>query len=280
MGLRIVTDSGADLPATLCECLEIGIASLIVTSGGEAYEDTSLDRDLFWRMTESERGVQTSQPPLGAFRGIFQRLIDEGHDVMCLTVTGRHSGTYSSAWTASREFGDRVTVFDTLSLSFAQGWQVIRAAEMAAAGKAKREILEKLRSLGQRTEILIYLDSTDFLRRGGRAAKVMPHIERLVKRLKLHPLLNVVDGELKLFGVVRSRKKAIARMAEQLAGSQRLEKLAVVHIRAEQAAQQLADELSRVTGVARDAIQMGEAGVVLASHAGKGVVATMAIRAQ
>jgi len=277
MGVRIVTDSGADLTKTICERLKIGIASLVVISEGQSYEDTSLDKTEFWQMAESERGVGTSQPPTGAFRRMFQHIIDEGHDVLCLTITSKHSGTYNSAWTAAREFGDKVSIFDTLSLSLAQGWQTIRAAEMAAAGKTRDDILAMLHSLADRTRILIYLDSTDFLRRGGRASKLMPHFERLVKRLNLHPILDVIDGELKLHGVVRSRKKAIARMSEQIASLPRVEQLAVAHIRAEEAAHQLAAELSRLTGIARDAIQIGEAGVVLASHAGKGVVAAMAV---
>jgi len=277
MGVRIVTDSAADLSKTICERLNIGMASLIVTSEGHSYEDTSLDKTEFWQMAESEQGVGNSQPPTGAFRRMFQRIIDEGHEVLCLTVTSKHSGTYNSAWTAAQEFGDRVSIFDTLSLSLAQGWQAIRAAEMAAAGKTRDDILAMLNSLSNRTRVLIYIDSTDFLRRGGRAAKLMPHIERLIKRLNLHPILDVIEGELKLHGVVRSRKKAIARISQQIAGMARIEALAVAHIRAEQAAHQLAAELSRLTGVARDAIQIGEAGVVLASHAGKGVVAAMAI---
>jgi len=277
MGVRIVTDSAADLSKSICERLKIGIASLIVTSEGESYEDTALDKARFWQMAESEQGVGTSQPPTGAFRRMFQRIIDEGHEVVCLTVTSKHSGTYNSAWTAARDFGDKVSIFDTLSLSLAQGWQAVRAAEMAAAGKTRDDILAMLNSLVDRTRVLIYLDSTDFLRRGGRASKLMPHIERLVKRLNLHPILDVIEGELKLYGVVRSRKKAITRIAEQIAGLPRIEQLAVAHIRAEEAAQQLAAELSRLTGVARDAIQIGEAGVVLASHAGKGVVAAMAV---
>jgi len=277
MGVRIVTDSAADLSKTICERLNIGMASLIVTSEGESYEDTALDRATFWQMAESEKGVGTSQPPTGAFRRMFQRIIDEGHEVLCLTVTSKHSGTYNSAWTAARDFGDKVSIFDTLSLSLAQGWQTVRAAEMAATGKTRDDILAMLHSLTDRTRILIYLDSTDFLRRGGRASKLMPHIERLVKRLNLHPILDVIEGELKLHGVVRSRKKAIARMSQQIANLSRVEQLAVAHIRAEEAAHHLAAELSRLTGIARDAIQIGEAGVVLASHAGKGVVAAMAV---
>lgn len=280
MGIRIVTDSGADLPAAICRALNISIVSLIVTSGGQSYDDTTLPRDDYWRMAKGAEGVKTSQPPVGAFRDAFQRLVEQGHQVLCATITSRHSGTLNSAWSAAQEFGERVKVFDTLSLSIAQGGQVVQAAEMAMRGATTEQIIGHLRSIRERTRLFIYLDSTEFLRRGGRAAKLMPHIQRLVQRLRLKPLLNVVDGELKLFGVVRSRSKGIQRIVQHLASLGPVDKLGVIHIRAQEAGEQLVSELARVSGMAQEAISLTEAGVALASHGGEGVVAAMGVLSQ
>lgn len=279
MGIRVVTDSGSDIPQALAKALDISIVSLIVTSGGRSYEDTSLSNEAFWRMARSAEGVKTSQPPIGAFYRVFQSLVDQGHNVICPTITSRHSGTYNAAWVAAQEFGDRVRVVDTLSLSIAQGWQVIQAAELALRGATMEQITTTLESLRQRTRVLIYLDSPEFLRRGGRAASIMPHIERLVKALSLHPILSVVDGELKLFGVVRSPRKAIERIAQQLHALAPIEKLGVMHVQAHESGQQLAAELARRLDHAIETIYVGEAGVVLASHAGAGVVAGMGVEA-
>ena len=277
--VRIVTDSAADLPKDLYAALAITVVPLIVIFGESSYEDTALSSDAFWRLAKGPHPPQTSHPPAGAFGAAYRPLVDEGHDVLCLTITSKHSGSYATAWSAAQDYGERVRVFDSRSLSIGQGWQVRHAAEMALQGADMGEIVHSLSSLRERTHVLIQLDAVEFLRRGGRASGRMPAIDRLLGSLKLKPLLNLVDGELKLLGVARSQTTAVRRMATHLLGLGRLESVGVMHIRSEEGAREMAAALAEGIGLPADQIWLGEAGAVLASHGGQGTIGAIGIRA-
>lgn len=278
--VKIVTDSAADLVAPVIRELDISIVPLTVHFGNETYQDTSLTHDAFWELAHRGIHPQTSQPSLGAYYQIFQRLVDAGHDVICTTVTSRHSGTYSSAWTAAQEFGGRVHVLDSLSLSMGQGIQAIQAARLALQGATIERLTEVIESIKQRTRVLIQLETIENIRRGGRAARLMPMIDRLARVLSLRPILNVVEGELKLLGVARSRAKGLHRIQEEFATMGALEFLAVMHIRCRDVAEQLADELAHLLHIPREKIWLGEAGAVLACHGGEGVIGVIGVLAE
>lgn len=275
--IKIVTDSAADLPTEVARAHGIAIVPLLVTFGDVSYEETALSSQEYWRLAEGPTPPGTSQPPIGAYAQTFSPLVDQGHRVLCLTVTSRHSGTYNSAWSAAQPFGDRVVVLDTESLSWGEGWMAVQAAGLARMGLDMREILEQLQAFRARIQLVIQLDTVESLRRGGRAARLMPMIDRLVRTLSLKPLLNVVDGELKLVGVARSRRKGYQRMATYLADHAPVEGLGVVHARSLEGAQEVADLLSSRLSFPREDILIGDVGAVLSCHGGRGVLGALAV---
>lgn len=278
--IKVVTDSSADLPTHLLEELGIVVIPLIVNFGAQSYEDTALSHEEFWRLARGPVKPTTSQPSSGAFYQTFQRWVDQGYRVLCATVTGCHSGTFDTARNAASAFGDRVTVVDSRSLSWGLGWQVIQAVKMATQGANIEKILDGLRNLRERTHIIIQLDTVEYLRRGGRAAKLMPVIERLMRSLDLKPLITLVDGELKLLGVARSYRKGIARIQEEILRLGPLERLAIMHTRRHEIAERFADELAKLTKLAREQIIVAETGAVLSCHGGDGIIAAVAVAAQ
>jgi len=278
--VRVVTDSAADLADDIVRKLGITIVPLVITTGGRSFADGALSRTEFWRLSASENPPGTSQPSRGAFERVFSSLIEQGHRVLCITVTGRHSGTFSSAWSVARQFDDLVTVVDSSSLSLGMGWQVMRAARMALENAPLCAILDSLRSLQERTRIVIQLDTLRNIRHGGRAARLMPALERLTHALDLKALINVVDGELRLLGVSRSYKKGVARIRNEIERLGTLEFLAVGHTLRENVAQALADQLAELTNIGRHQIIVFEAGSVLACHGGEGLIAAAGVIAE
>lgn len=277
--IKIVTDSSADIPAQVAEELGITVVPLAVIFGGRSYEDGTLTHDEFWRLARGPDAPQTSQPPRGVFERAYRQLVDAGHRVLCITLTSHHSGTFSCAWSAAEEFGDRVVVEDSRALSLGHGWQVIRAARMALQGASMDAILDKVRAMRKRTHFFIEFDSIHNLRHGGRASKLMPAIDRLTHALNLKVLINLVDGELKILGVARSYQKGIERIKEEVARLEPLEHLAVGHTRRPDAGQRLADDLAALVRVARRDILVFETGSVISCHAGEGLIAAVAVQA-
>jgi DegV family protein with EDD domain len=213
--------------------------------------------------------------------------VDQGYELICPLITSRHSGTFATAQSAALSFGGHVTVVDSLSLAWGLGMQAVHAARMALEGACKEAILEKMRSVRMRTHVIFVINTLEYLRRGGRVARVMPTIDRLARALQLKPVMNFVDGEVRLLGVARSYQKGVARSYQK--GLERikaevmrvglLETLIVMHARRVEAARAFASDLSGATNIPRERIRIDEVGAVLSSHAGEGVMAAIAVGA-
>jgi DegV family protein with EDD domain len=276
--VRVVTDSGADIDAQLADRLRIAVVPLTVHFGSEAYLHTEISLDAFWEKVAAGERAGTSQPSLGLFEQAFERLLEFGHDVLCVTITGKHSGTFSSASTAAQHFGDRVRVVDSLALSLAQGFQVLAAAHAALEGLDLAHVAEVVEGVRARTHLLILLDSIEHIQRGGRANALIPVLSRVTKLLHIKPILTMVDGVLELHGLARSYERGLKRIRSDIAQLGPLERLAVMHTRCADRASEMADALAQQLGFPREGIYVEETGPVLGVHAGPGVIGVAAVQ--
>ncbi len=275
--IRIVTDSSCDLPRRLLERFKIAVAPLIVRFGTEMYDDGELSAEEFWQKTSGPHHPQTSQVPVSKFEQIFERLVAQGKQVLCLTVTGKHSGTFNAAHLAAQRFGDAVRVFDSFSLSLGVGVQAVTAAQAARAGRSMQDILALLEDMRAKMRVTIVLDTLENLRRGGRADGFIPIVDRMTRALNIKAVINMVDGHLRLMGAARSLKGGVRRLLRVVEELGPLEHLAVAHTRSQELAEEVADWLAERTGFPRERIWVRETGAVLACHAGPGVIAVMAV---
>lgn len=275
--VQIVTDSGCDLSRRLLEKFKIVVVPLVVRFGSEVYQDGELSLDKFWEKAGAPPRPRTSQPPVGKFEEIFEHLISQGKQVLCLTITSKHSGTFNSARVAAERFGDAVRVFDSFSLSLGLGVQAVAAARAAQAGRSVQEILALLEDLRSRVHLTVVLDTLENLRRGGRADGFIAVVDRMTRILNIKPIVNVVEGQLRLMGAARSFGGAVERALGAVEQLGELEQLAVVHTRKLEMAHEVADRLAERFGFPRDGIWLEETGPVLATHAGPGVIGVLAV---
>lgn len=277
--VRIVTDSSCDLPRRLVERFKIAVVPLIVRFGPEVYNDAELSAEEFWERASGSHHPQTSQPSVGAFEEVFERLVAQGKQVLCLTITSKHSGTFNAAHVAAQQFGEKIKVFDSLSLSLGLGLQALAAAQAARAGRSMQEILALLEDMRARMRVLIVLDTLENLRRGGRADAFIAVVDRMTRALNIKPVINVVDGQLRLLGAVRSFRGGLRRVLDLVERLGPLEHLAVVHTRRQETAEEMADRLAERTGFPRERIRVRETGAVLASHGGARLIGVLALPA-
>jgi DegV family protein with EDD domain len=274
--IQVVTDSSCDLPQALVERLGIEIVPLIVLFGTEAYQDGELTMEAFWKKAAGPHLPQTSQPSVGVFEECFERLAAQGKQVLCLTLTGKHSGTFNVACLAAQRFSGAVEVFDSLSLSLGLGLQVVAAAQAVEAGRSMQEILALLEDMRARMRLTILLDTLENLRHGGRASGFIAMIDRMTRMLNIKPVINMVEGQLRLLSAAHSFQGGLRRMLALIEELGPLEHLAVVHARVPEKAEEMADRLATRIGFPRERIWMAETGAVLASHAGAGVIGVAA----
>lgn len=277
MGIRIVTDSSSDLPSQLeKELKELGakIVPFLFHFGLESCVDKTMSMKEFLSRAE-KLWPQTSVPSPGAFLQAFRECVEAGHQVICLTITGRHSGSYASAALAGQQFPTgQVTVVDSESLSLGQGLLVLAAARAAQAGKSVDAVVETIKELQRRLHVFITLDTVKFLVKGGRASRLSGALAEL---LKIRPILTLIGGELTLLQKVRSRESAKQRLIELVKAHFPVEFIGVAHIACETEARELASEIARQTGFPLEKIPVVETGMVLATHGGPGTLGAIVV---
>jgi len=277
--VRIVADSGCDLSPALAEEYKITIIPVFVRFGEEMIPSDHLTNDEFWQRAEKSGGPPgTSSPAPGTFLHAFQKLVDAGHDVVCLTLPGKHSGTFNAAWLAAEEFGDRVRVVDTGSFSLGMGLQVLEAARQALAGRSADFVQRTAESLRSRTSIIFVLDTLEWVRRGGRLDLIIPVIDRVARTLRVKPILEMSDGEFRLVGVTRSTHSALQRLDEELRSRLPVDAVATAYTRGCEAASELASRMAVLLGRQEDEIMIAEAGPAFAAHAGPKAMGAAVIR--
>jgi DegV family protein with EDD domain len=155
-------------------------------------------------------------------------------------------------------------------VAMALGFCALAAAEVAEGGGTVDEAVAAAEKRAADTSAYFYVDTLDYLRRGGRigAAQAL-----LGSALAVKPLLQLNGGRIELLEKVRTASKAIARLEEivaERAGNGQVD-IAVHHLAAPERASALADRLhARVPGLAD--LHVSEVGAVIGAHTGPGLL--------
>jgi DegV family protein with EDD domain len=244
--IKIVTDSTVDIPAALLAQYDIRLAPINIQFAQETYrEGVDIDRPTFFNKLE-ECMPTSSQPSPGQFVEVYEPLAKEGHSILAITITSKHSGTYESAVLAKSMLPDaEIEVFDSLSISMGTGYQALAAARAAAEGRSMAEILELLERMRSRTHLYFTPSTMKYLQRSGRVGTLAAALSSL---LKVMPIIRTREGELEVCEKVRTRSKAIDRLVEltaQAAGTTEPVDLAVIHAEVPKEAQALRARLEK-----------------------------------
>ncbi len=266
--LRIAADAGCEVPEHLVQQYRMKVVPLVVRFGDEVHDDGRLTIDEFWSKARTIAHPQTSQPSVGTFEQAFREIVEAGDDVLCITITSKHSGTFNSAWLAAQQFPGKVTVYDSLAVSWGSGFLALKAAEMAAAGEPLAGIISRLDTFRSNMQFPILLNTIEYIRRGGRADHLIPMVERVLRVFSIKPILTFVDGHLKILCTARSYERGMNRMLELVTPRAPYQELALFHTRQPEVAAAFADRLAAHVSYPRERIFVTEVGAVLATHAG------------
>ncbi|WP_228982534.1 DegV family protein [Streptomyces sp. DH12] len=270
--VAIVTDSTAYLPPQTMERHGISAVPLTVVLGDQALEEgTEISARSLAHALQKRRSVTTSRPGPEVFAAHYREAAEAGAtSIVSLHLSAELSGTYEAALLAAREAPVPVRVVDTGMVAMALGFCALAAAEAAQAGYTLDEIVAAAEKRAAGTSAYFYVDTLDYLRRGGRigAARAL-----LGSALAVKPLLELTGGRIEPREKVRTASKAIARLEEiaaERAGRARVD-IAVHHLAAAERAETLAGHLrERVPGLAD--LHVSEVGAVIGAHTGPGLL--------
>lgn len=270
MTVRILTDSTADLPASVIKKLDIMMLPIYIHIGNRDYLDgVDITREEFYKnLPEYKSHPTTAVPSPAKFRLMYEALAGEGAtEVISIHVSSSLSAIVNVAEAAAKETTSvPVTVLDSRQLSMGTGFLVEKAAELAKLGHKVKEILPILEDQIKRTYVAAGLDTLKYLRRSGRMNRVISTIGEFIQ---LKPILKMDDG---VSGVekVRTRQKAITRMVEMIKAHSPFEKLAFLHSTAFDSMQRLMDEVKQY--FPKTEIYTETINPVIGAHIGPGVV--------
>lgn len=267
MKIGIVTDSTSDLPEYLIGQYELEVIPTILILDGKEYADGfGISRDDFYNRLPSLRiPPTTAAPSIGEFSARYDSLLTRGCDhVISIHAAGQLTTIVNAARQAAQDFPNQITVIDSGSLSLGLGFQAIAAAEAAENGL--QAALDALHSTRARLKVYAALDTMENLRRSGR---IPGPVAALGGLLSIKPLIELIDGEVKAVGAVRTTSQANKRVLNFLLQRGDLERLAILHTGAEARAKEL---LNAIMGQASQSmprdILMVNVTTVIGTHVG------------
>jgi len=281
--VAVITDTDSSLPAELAAAYDIRQVPQSIHFGQETFLSSIEidDERLFARIDQEGKLPKTAAPAPGQFAEAYRTAFDAGAEqILCFCVSSTVSGTYNAALTASELFAGRdITVVDTQTLSMAQGFMALCAAEALRAGAGKDEALAQALELRGRTHLFAALSTLKYIAMSGRVGHLAAGLASL---LDVKPILSMQNGQLDLLERVRTRHKAwlrVAELAAQAAQDKPIERAAILHVCAAEEARQFGDLLRSHISLPLDVLY-APLTPGLSVHTGAGLVGIVLVTAR
>ena len=272
--IQIITDSMVDMPKDILDKYDIIVMPLTIIFGDEEYRDgVDLTNAQFYeKLSQSKELPKTAQITPSAFIEIFEKVMGEGKEILCITGSSKASGAFQSAVVAKDSLeSDKIEVFDTMALSSGAGIFVYEAAKMAAEGKDLKEIVERLNAMKGQVDNIFTVDTLEYLKKGGR---LDPMKATIAMMLNIKPILTVVDGLVEPLDNGRGGKKVIGKKIERakVRGKTFEDKVVgISHAGSEDMLNLLKEQV--IEDLKPKEIMITEIGCTIGTHAGPGTLA-------
>lgn len=216
----IVTDSTIDLPESMVEEKGIPVLNLTYTMDGQTYDDRrGLPAKEFFDRIRSGSMPVTSQVNPEQAKELFEPILKEGKDILCIGFSSGLSGSCNSERIAAdelkEEYPDRkIIVVDSLCACLGQGLLLYKAMQQKEQGKTLEETAEWVEANKLHICHNVAVDDLNHLHRGGRVSKTTAVLGTMVK---IKPIIHMDDnGKLVVIGKERGRKKSLNRIVDMM----------------------------------------------------------------
>lgn len=277
MPVRIVTDSTSALPKALCQALGISVVPATIHFGSTTFIDGEDPAEEFYRqLIDSPVPPTTSTPSVGTFQEVFERLTQEGAEVVAIHLMETKSAIVSAARMAAEMLPGRpIHVVDSRTTTMGLGLIAMAAARAASAGESASQILGQVESLVARVDVHAVIREMTQLRRSGRVSlgKAL-----LAGMLAIKPVLYLGKSAIEVVDQARGWPKAVDLMVDRAlrcAGDARVH-LVVLHTNAEAEALELLERVRHRFNAVEATVS--DAGTAVAAHAGSGALGIATLR--
>ncbi|GGE59290.1 DegV family protein [Priestia taiwanensis] len=270
--IKIVTDSTMDIPESVLEQCGVEVVPLSFIIDGQTYLDRVdiTPAQFIEKMMASSELPKTSQPAVGSFVEVYDRLGADGSTVLSIHMTSGMSGTYASACTAATLTSTHVEVVDSTYMSQATGFQVLEAAKMAQEGCSLEEIKARLEEVRDHSRLYVVVDTLDNLVKGGRIGKGKALIGSL---LNIKPIATLEEGVYVPVSKARSHSqvvKTLTKYFQEEVNGKTIKAVGISHAKALEVATKLKESIQEVSGF--ENITVYDTTPVISTHTGVGAI--------
>ncbi|WP_437750294.1 DegV family protein [Staphylococcus shinii] len=230
MQKKIVTDSTSDLSHAYLSDNDIHVIPLNLTINGEAYVDqVDISSEAYIQKMQEDADVKTSQPAIGKFIEMYDKLGADGSEIISIHMTSGLSGTYQTALQASQMSDSKVTVIDSKSISFGLGYQVQRIVDWNNEGYTTEDIVTKIAELQKNIKLYVVIGQLNQLIKGGRISKTKGLIGNM---MKIKPIGTLEDGKIELIHNSRTQNASVQFLKKEISafiGDRNIKSIGIAH---------------------------------------------------
>lgn len=215
----LFSDSSCDIPEALREKYNVNLIPYYVTFDQETYykeiAELSLS-DFYTKMRASRIFPKTSLPSIDDYMQAFMPSIKQGLPVICVCLSSHFSGSYNAAVNARTILLEhypnaQIAIINSLNATGGQYLLVEQVARMIEDDLDFDSIVENAKKLRETARIFFYVDTLDYLEKGGRIGKAAALLGTV---LNVKPVLFLEDGQLFPCNKMRGKKRAIHKVVE------------------------------------------------------------------
>ncbi|KXZ39248.1 EDD domain protein, DegV family [Alkalithermobacter thermoalcaliphilus JW-YL-7 = DSM 7308] len=272
MPIKVIVDSTSYIPKQLIEKYDITVIPLSVVFEDEVIKETDITNEEFYE--KLNKIPTSSQPTVQEIYNIFEKVIEDGYDIVGVFISSLKSGTYNTACMVKDMILENypnanIELIDSKSTAMQLGYAALCAAKEAKERKTIKEVVEKVNENIKRSRFLFIPDTLEYLRKGGRIGTAKALLGSI---LQLKPILTVKDGKTDVITKVRSKKKAVKEMIDIFMEDVKeygLCEAIIHHINCEEEAKQFAQA---VENLVKQPIDICPIGPVVGVHVGPGAL--------
>jgi DegV family protein with EDD domain len=231
-------------------------------------------------MTEGA-STKTSMPSAGEMIEFFEPILQEGKDILHVTLSSGLSGVYNSACLARDELAEKyperkIRVVDSLGASSGYGLLVITLADKRDEGLSLDELYAWAEANKLRVHHWFFSMDLTFYIRGGRVSKSAGIVGQL---LNICPFLNMdYLGRLIPREKLRGKKRAMTRVVEMMQlhaenGTDYNGRCFICQSACMDDAQKVADSVTALFPKLNGPVEIYSIGTTIGSHTGPGTIA-------
>ncbi len=195
----ITTDCVCDLPDEILKKNNIDLIYFYIETDSGRFRDIDeiTAQNVFDYLENGGVKAVTEAPPANEFIEFFKEKLNYYDTIIHICISSKISKSFSNAMQAVEEMGEknRIYVIDSLHLSTGIGHMVLYAAEMVRNGSCAENIVAEVNEMRSRVSTSFMADNTDFLYLNGQVSKT---VHKICTMFKIHPVLSMQDGFLKL----------------------------------------------------------------------------------